>query len=53
MKHTASRLPLAALLLVLPFSAVDAFGQAQAVLTRQVPWGPAHRATPRRPDHEP
>jgi subtilase family serine protease len=29
--------PLAALLLVLPFSAVNAFGQAQAVLTRAVP----------------
>ena len=37
MKHPAFSLPLAALTLLLPFSAVNAFGQAQSVLTRMVP----------------
>jgi subtilase family serine protease len=37
MKHTSFSLPLAGLMLLLPFLAVNAFGQAQAVLTRAVP----------------
>jgi subtilase family serine protease len=37
MKHAGFSLSLAALALLLPFPAVDAFGQAQSVLTRSVP----------------
>ena len=37
MKRTGFSFPLAALTLLLPFSAVSAFGQAQAVLTHEVP----------------
>jgi hypothetical protein len=37
MKHKCFSLPLAALALLLPFMAVSAFGQAQAVLTHEIP----------------
>jgi subtilase family serine protease len=37
MSHRGFSLPLAALTFLLPFSAVNAFGQAQAILTRVVP----------------